>query len=74
VTDYAALKAAGVPLLGYGAFITVVINFLIVAFMIFLLVRAPTRCFAAAPRLRRSGGSRIAARDPRRIEEAPPEV
>ena len=39
LTDYAALKAAGVPLLGFGAFITVVINFLILAFMIFLLVR-----------------------------------
>jgi large conductance mechanosensitive channel len=39
LTDYAALKAAGVPLLGFGAFVTVVINFLILAFMIFLLVR-----------------------------------
>jgi len=39
LTDYAALKAAGVPLLGFGQFITVVINFLILAFMIFLLVR-----------------------------------
>ena len=38
-SDYAALKAAGVPLFGYGEFITVVINFLILAFMIFLLVR-----------------------------------
>ena len=39
-TDYAALKAAGVPLFGYGAFITVAVNFVIVAFIIFLLVRA----------------------------------
>lgn len=39
-TDYAALKKAGVPLLGYGSFITVAVNFLIVAFIIFLLVRA----------------------------------
>ena len=39
LTDYAALKAAGVPLLGFGAFVTVVINFLILAFLIFLLVR-----------------------------------
>jgi large conductance mechanosensitive channel len=37
--DYAALKAAGVPLFGYGEFVTVVINFLILAFMVFLLVR-----------------------------------
>jgi large conductance mechanosensitive channel len=41
--SYAALKAAGVPLFGYGAFITVVINFLILAFMIFLLVRFVNR-------------------------------
>ena len=38
-TDYAALKAAGVAMLGYGAFITALINFLILAFVIFLLVR-----------------------------------
>ena len=42
-TDYAALKAAGVPLFGYGAFVTVAVNFIIVAFIIFLLVRAVNR-------------------------------
>jgi large conductance mechanosensitive channel len=42
-SDYAALKKAGVPLLGYGAFITAVIKFLILAFIIFLLVRATNR-------------------------------
>ena len=36
LTDYAALKKAGVPLLGYGAFVTQVVNFVIVAFIIFL--------------------------------------
>ncbi len=41
--DYAALKAAGVPLLGYGQFATVVINFLILAFLIFVLVRTVNR-------------------------------
>ena len=41
--DYAALKAAGVPLLGFGQFVTVVINFLILAFIIFLLVRFVNR-------------------------------
>ena len=39
-TDYAALKKAGVPLLGYGEFVTQAVNFVIVAFIIFLLVRA----------------------------------
>lgn len=38
--DYAALKKAGVPILGYGQFMTVAVNFLIVAFIVFLLVRA----------------------------------
>ena len=37
--SYAELKAAGVPVLGWGQFLTVVINFLILAFIIFLLVR-----------------------------------
>ena len=40
---YAALKAAGVPMLGYGAFLTALVNFLILAFIIFLLVKAATR-------------------------------
>src|SRR3954466_13972348 len=35
--DYAALKAAGAPRAGWGAFVTVVINFLILAFIIFRL-------------------------------------
>ena len=39
LTDYVALKAAGVPMLGYGAFITAIINFLIFAFVIFMIVR-----------------------------------
>lgn len=37
--DYAALKAAGAPVLGWGEFVTVIINFLILAFIIFLMVR-----------------------------------
>ena len=43
MNDYAALKAAGAPVLGWGEFITVVINFLILAFIIFLLIRAATK-------------------------------
>jgi large conductance mechanosensitive channel len=45
-TDYAALKKAGVPLLGYGEFVTQTVNFLIVAFIIFLMVRAVNRATA----------------------------
>jgi large conductance mechanosensitive channel len=43
LSDYAALKKAGVPLFGYGEFVTQTVNFLIVAFIIFLLVRAVNR-------------------------------
>lgn len=42
-TDYAALKKAGVALLGFGAFVTAVVKFLIIALVIFLLVRAANR-------------------------------
>ncbi len=42
-SDYAALKKAGVPLLGYGEFVTQAVNFLIVAFIVFLIVRAVNR-------------------------------
>jgi large conductance mechanosensitive channel len=50
--DYAALKAAGVAMFGYGAFITQVINFLLMAFVIFLLVHFVSKAMpkpAAAP-------------------------
>jgi large conductance mechanosensitive channel len=40
---YAALKAAGVAMLGWGQFLTALVNFLILAFIIFLLVKAATR-------------------------------
>ena len=42
-TSYADLKKAGVAVLGWGQFITVVINFLILAFVIFLIVRYANR-------------------------------
>ncbi|MFP5404919.1 MAG: large conductance mechanosensitive channel protein MscL [Gammaproteobacteria bacterium] len=34
-----ALKTAGVPVLAYGSFITIVINFIMLAFIIFMMVR-----------------------------------
>jgi large conductance mechanosensitive channel len=42
-TSYADLKAAGVAVLGWGQFLTVLINFVILAFVIFLLVRYANR-------------------------------
>ena len=38
--SYAALKAAGVPMVGYGQLVTALVNFLIVAFIVYLIVRA----------------------------------
>ena len=46
--SYAALKEAGVAVLGWGQFVTVIINFLILAFVIFLLVRAATKSMKKA--------------------------
>ena len=47
LADYAALKKAGVPLFGYGKFLTAILNFLIIAFVIFQIVRAANK--AAKP-------------------------
>ncbi len=41
--NYAALKAAGVPMLGYGQFITAIVNFIILAFIIYQLVRVASK-------------------------------
>ncbi len=40
---YEALTKAGVPLFAYGNFITVAINFIILAFIIFLMIRQINR-------------------------------
>ena len=42
-TSYVALKTAGVPMIGYGDFVTQVVNFLILAWIIFLIVKAANR-------------------------------
>lgn len=39
----AAAREAGAPVFAYGAFITAVINFLIIAFVVFMLVKAVNR-------------------------------
>ncbi|MCO5100767.1 MAG: large conductance mechanosensitive channel protein MscL [Burkholderiaceae bacterium] len=38
-----ALREAGVPVLAYGNFVTIVINFILLAFVIFMLVKALNR-------------------------------
>lgn len=47
--NLAALKKAGVPVLAYGNFITVLINFAILAFIIFLMVKQINRLKRQAP-------------------------
>lgn len=58
--NYTALKEAGVAMLAYGNFITILINFIILAFIIFLMVKGMNR-------MRRS------AETPAPAPEAPPE-
>lgn len=62
--SYEALKAAGVPMLGYGRFATVVVNFLILAFAIFQLVKMAGRI------LRRKEADAEAETPPAPSEEA----
>jgi large conductance mechanosensitive channel len=45
----AAAKAAGAPTLNYGNFITAIINFVIIGFAVFLVVRAVNRLTAPRP-------------------------
>jgi large conductance mechanosensitive channel len=45
----AAAKAAGAPVLAYGQFINTIIEFLIIAFAVFLLVRAVQKVYKPEP-------------------------
>ena len=47
LTDYAALKKAGAPLFGWGEFLTQTVNFIILAFIIFLMVKLVNKVVAA---------------------------
>ncbi len=44
---YAGLKAGGVPVLGYGAFVTALVSFAILAYVIYLMVKAAARAMPA---------------------------
>ncbi len=46
---YADLTKAGVPLFAYGNFITVAVNFIILAFIIFMMIRQVNRLKKAEP-------------------------
>lgn len=43
LTNYAELKEAGVAMIGYGDFLTQLINFVIIAFALFLLLKSVNR-------------------------------
>ena len=49
MTDYAALKKAGAPVLGWGSFMTEVVSFLILAFIIFLMIKAANKAVRKGP-------------------------
>ena len=57
----AAARAAGAPVIAYGSFINTIINFVIVAFAVFLLVKQINR-------LKRVAGAEEAAEPPPRQE------
>ncbi|ARV20360.1 Large-conductance mechanosensitive channel [Curvibacter sp. AEP1-3] len=48
-TTLDALKKAGVPVFAYGSFITVAVNFAILAFIIFLMIKQINRLKKEAP-------------------------
>ncbi len=48
-TTLEALRKAGVPVFAYGSFITVVLNFAILAFIIFMMVKQINRLKREAP-------------------------
>ena len=49
MTDYAALKKAGAPVLGWGEFVTQCVSFLILAFIIFLMIKAANKAMRKGP-------------------------
>jgi large conductance mechanosensitive channel len=60
-TDYAALKTAGVAMIGYGTFVTQVINFLIIAAVLFMLLRSVNRVIDRLEREKKDAASTAAA-------------
>lgn len=48
-TNYAALKEAGVAMFGYGQFLTTLVNFLILAWIIFMLVKFANKAMRRGP-------------------------
>ena len=49
VDNYETLKKAGVPLLAYGHFLTIVVNFILLAFVVFLMVKQMNKLKGEVP-------------------------
>ena len=49
VASYATLKAAGANLFAYGNFLTIAVNFIILAFIIFIMIKQMNRLKKEAP-------------------------
>jgi large conductance mechanosensitive channel len=49
MADYAALKKAGAPVLGWGAFVTEIVSFLILAFIVFVMIKAANKAMRKGP-------------------------
>ena len=64
-----ALKKAGVPVLAWGNFLNVVLNFVILAFVVFVMVKQVNRLRRAPPAPRHAGGRGAASRNPRCARE-----
>jgi large conductance mechanosensitive channel len=60
-TSLAAAKEAGAPVFAYGSFITACINFLIIAWVVFLLVKAVNRMKASVVRKEKAEEAVVAA-------------
>ncbi|MBL8561142.1 MAG: large conductance mechanosensitive channel protein MscL [Gemmobacter sp.] len=63
-TEYTSLKAAkdaGAPVFAYGSFITAVINFLIIAWVVFLLVKAVNKLKEATAKKEAAEAAAVAA-------------
>ena len=49
ITSYATLKAAGANLFAYGNFLTILVNFVILAFIIFMMVKQMNKLRISVP-------------------------
>ena len=49
LTALVELKKAGIPVFAYGSFLTILVNFIILAFIIFIMIRQMNRLRTPAP-------------------------